>query len=780
MLCLLLAGGYLRAQLMVNSDYCTIDEANRKYTFNREVTLAQLEGRNSEIFNIPPNITLVEKWTHQDETGVKHHCYTQHVNGAPILNSEVTFREREGILLSATGFFHSDVENLGSVIQQKNALTKLKEQLGPIQYRWDDPDEENELKDRKEDPEATYYPQMELQVLQLDQRIFNSRENYRYFYKAVISAKYHREDSIYTDSIYYIDAQSGDVIKRFSPLMFCFDHHDPPPQKQAAASAPMMPVCNASCLATTVPVHYYGNHSINTAQFLYTLLACSHRLKDNCTGTYLYVQYIGLTPGGNKDYRDNANTWLNGNLGYPDDIEGTSALWSLEMAHDFYRNVLSRNSYDNQYSQLHVLTNAHATSQVDDRTSWHLVNNEMVIGTASNAYESTIDIVAHEVTHGVSDQICFMGQDGGISASDEEGALAEGYGDIFGQAAEHYVAQNYSTNGAAIDDYEHGVTCAIGGLTWQRQRFIHSPKTNGHPDTYGQTNWILPANAIGTKGHHRNSTVLSHWYFILAEGKTGQNDLFHDYCVTAIGKDKATKIAYQSLFNLAGTAKNFAAARQACIDAAIALYGNGSDEVIQTAQAWFAVGVGPAYDGSYRVQNQTNSGTQSFNRNCRVEVENYTNQSPGDVSMTSNTEIAFMPNVNIISGSKLSACILPVCGGAAGMVANPHDAQQTHDAFSSNTGAAPVKEQVKEEANKALQLMVVPNPTNGSFVLTLSNALSFPSSVTIVDVMGKVIAEKQHPSDYQLSFDLGDAAKGIYFVKVNYEDQVVSKRIVKQ
>jgi Zn-dependent metalloprotease len=97
-------------------------------------------------------------------------------------------------------------------------------------------------------------------------------------------------------------------------------------------------------------------------------------------------------------------------------------------------------------------------------------------------------------------------------------------------------------------------------------------------------------------GVHTNSGVLNHWFYILTIGKTGTNDIGNSYNVTGINIDKAAKIAYRLESVYLSANSTYANARTYGIQAATDLYGAGSPEVIATTNAFYAVGVGSAYE----------------------------------------------------------------------------------------------------------------------------------------------------------------------------------------
>jgi Zn-dependent metalloprotease len=778
---LLLAFKICFSQEIVNLNYCKFDKENRFYEFKQPVLISNI-FTDKEVFKNNNDATYIKKWSYTDITGIKHHCYTQKVNNIPILFSEIYARERNDTLLNMTGLTNINVPENNNFITSEEAINKLNGKLNCVKYKWRGDISNGELFYSESSQSFAKSYQTSVCIIKMDKNIFDKSENYKYCYPISISAIYSRTDSIYKDSTYYVDATTGDILKSFSSKGACFNLKEINTTKESVKKssniispemirneAEYCPICSQSCMTTNVPITHYGNQNINTEKFLYGGLNCTHRLKDNCTGTFIYVMRRGSNSGNLVDYRNNPNTWLTNNGAYTDDIIGTSTLWSLEMTHDFFRNTLNRNSYDNAFSQIFAET--HSYQYVGAGTSWIYSSAqgtnfiEVYEWNGGPSFETTLDVLAHEFTHGVADNICSLSQQGGVSNSDEEGILMEGYGDIFGQAVENFVNNNFTVSGS-IDDFYQGSN--LSPQSWQKQRYLSTPKSNGHPDTYQGTFWA-PA---GSTFHHNNSTVISHWYFLLAQGGSGQNDLTNNYCVSGIGQAKAIQIAYLSLFKLGGTAKQIADARVATIQAAIQLYGANSNEVAQVTAAWFAVGVGANYTGQIDVKNHTATGVENYTQwNCKVEVANFTSSNGSDVTITSNTEVSLQPDLTVVSGAIFSAFITPACNGGARLF-NPGVINTTENS-SENT----ITEQ-KKSIDRSASFDIIPNPSEGIFKL-VSSEDSKPSVIIVTDMLGGLVKEIKVSKEQDTLIDLNEFPDGMYFIKVLINETTITKRIIK-
>lgn len=71
-----------------------------------------------------------------------------------------------------------------------------------------------------------------------------------------------------------------------------------------------------------------------------------------------------------------------------------------------------------------------------------------------------------------------------------------------------------------------------------------------------------------------------------------------------------------------------------------------------------------------------------------------------------------------------------------------------------------------------------PNPTTGIFYITFSKALG-DASISILDINGRTV--KQYKSNgIKLTCDLSALAAGTYFVRIEENGQVISKKVIKQ
>ncbi len=185
----------------------------------------------------------------------------------------------------------------------------------------------------------------------------------------------------------------------------------------------------------------------------------------------------------------------------------------------------------------------------------------MIFGDAE-PFAAALDVVAHELTHGVTTATANLIYQG------ESGALNEAFSDIFGEMVEH------RTEGAT--DWTMG-----SGLS-RRIRSLSDPGSLEfapgfpYPSTMGE--FIQTTEDNG--GVHWNATIVGHAFYLLAQGMDG-----------AIGLGDAERIFYRALVYHLVASSRFIDARLACIASAEELFGEGSVQALRTAEAFDAVGI---------------------------------------------------------------------------------------------------------------------------------------------------------------------------------------------
>jgi hypothetical protein len=335
----------------------------------------------------------------------------------------------------------------------------------------------------------------------------------------------------------------------------------------------MIHTTNATGSAVTA---YSGTQTITT-DFTGTTYRLRETGRGNGINTY-DMRLAGTSYAAAVDFTDADNNWNNVNTNK--DQYATDGHWGTEKTYDYFLSKHNRNSVDNAGFALnsYIHTNLVAFGYGSRMT----YGDGGTSGATTYTPLTALDVCGHEITHGVTERTS------NLVYQKESGAMNEGFSDIFGTAIEFY-AKGASAN------------WNIGENIGAAFRSMSNPNQFSQPDTYGGTYWVsvtscTPTNNNDQCGVHTNSGVLNFWFYTLSQGGSGTNDIGSVYNVTGIGIDKAAAIAYRTNANYLTSTATYATARTFAIQSAVDLYGAGSPEVIATTNAWYAVGVGAAYN----------------------------------------------------------------------------------------------------------------------------------------------------------------------------------------
>ncbi|MFM2267601.1 MAG: hypothetical protein RL757_1042 [Bacteroidota bacterium] len=312
-------------------------------------------------------------------------------------------------------------------------------------------------------------------------------------------------------------------------------------------------------------------YSSTTYTFKTTLLNGFYVLRENCnnvTGdvnTFKYSNQVAV------NYGDIDSNW---NTTSTSIRSGTTAHWCARKSLDFLKNEFSRNGYNGASANVNIYNEDNI-----DPNNARFSNGQIYFGTGNSSSNSddycTLDIVGHEIGHGVSNRLNYSG---------ESGALNESFADIFGVGTERYAL------GTSRYNFQIGEERGI-------LRDMTNPRNFQQPNTVNGQYWLntsgcSPTMANDYCGVHTNSGVHNYWFYLLAAGGNGTNDNGYNYNVVGIQFTDALKIAYYSLTNYLVGTSTYGDARIGSLTAASALFGTSSQQYRSVAAAWCAVGMG--------------------------------------------------------------------------------------------------------------------------------------------------------------------------------------------
>lgn len=247
-----------------------------------------------------------------------------------------------------------------------------------------------------------------------------------------------------------------------------------------------------------------------------------------------------------------AKDWFNEHGAFPGaspDAEGYSALNNLHKIYDYYYNKFHRHGWDGHDGTIWITLDADDCKDLDGNSmagNAHFYSdcNDFVF--ANNM--STLDIMAHEITHGVTRNTA------GLHDSYQPGALDESYSDVFGML---------------IDD--DGDRFTIGEGSAGRERKMDFPIID-HIKKYV----ILPNTYAGDYGGvHLNLGITNKAAYLIFNG--GNHDNFN---IKGIGERKTAQLYYFVLTSLLTSNSNFSDVANSTL-AAANIFSNGINPYLQ-------------------------------------------------------------------------------------------------------------------------------------------------------------------------------------------------------
>ncbi len=469
---------------------------------------------------LPDKYEFKQSKTTTDHQRNLHQKFQLYYANIKVEGLSYTIHYKNGIPQSANGnVFKKEGFITHPAINENMAIDKAIAAIPAKQYRWD--------------LDKSLYPAAELLYVPIDSTL-------KLCYKIDIYAI-----EPLARAFVYVDATNGAIVKKTNRI------HD----------------INKVGRAIT---KYSGDVEITTDS-ISSLFYLKETTRGNGINTYNMNNGINYTSATN--FTDNDNNWESISEQIAND-----AHYGSERTYDYYMSKFGRNSIDDNgfalNSYVHYRTNF-ANAFWDGECMTYGDGDGMTIFPLVS-----MDIVAHEITHGLTSHTA------DLEYAYESGALNESFSDIFGISVDFYA--NPTTA-----NYLMGEQVNANGTAG---RSLEDPNSIGDPDTYQGNYWYSGSGDGG--GVHTNSSVQNYWFYLLCEGGSGYNDLGDYYNITPIGIDMASAIAYRNLSVYLTQFSQFSDARFYSVQSAIDLYGECSVEVEAVTNAWFAVGVGEAYSNS--------------------------------------------------------------------------------------------------------------------------------------------------------------------------------------
>ena len=686
---------------------------------NNSLNAQTLFTENGARFGLTPNDEMRQFRIQTDEYGFTHFRYQQYHKGIKIIGAETILHHNGMYLKSMNGYIAEQLNlEVQPTISEERGLQLSKEFMNAEIYVYEHPDIAAAISKMSNGQKDFGKPKGELVICRKNwkQPFTESNLSLAYCYRMIV-LPFDKSADV------YIDALTGTVLK----------------------SMPLATNCNANTGNTT----WYGNKTFNAGYYGWPNNAWL--LESHCAGEAPMRSLRGdpIVP---YNYGDADGSWTdaNGVNGY-NQRAGVTTYYGIHKAYEYYRTFHNRFSYDYANGQLDCFSEITGGLWLSnaENASWNTVTHHMSFGADNSSSPTddwnTIDIVGHELTHGVHQWSI------GSNYSDEPGALDESFADIFGECIETF------TKGTALPDW-------LIGNDRGAIRSMQSPNDFSCPDTYYGTFWFDVADPTDNGGVHTNSGIQNHWFYLTVMGGSGINDNGNSFSVSGIGLNAARNITYRNMEVYLNTSSGFVDAREGSLRAAEDLYGWCSNEMLQVAKAWYAVGVSiysPEWDYIVPCGNVPAGFTYRGINSLKTNATCATTILTGETAMFTSGQagITLYPGFTATSGSTFTAMIDNACNEVV------YAARTVPTSISDNEVPDPTSKH-----QLASQFILSPNPANDKIhVLFETGASGSNPKCSVSDISGRVydmipLHIQSTENKIQFEIDVSKLAPGIYFL----------------
>lgn len=668
-----------------------------------------------------------------NDTGWECEEYRMKYKNIPIEYAMLKIHKKDGIIRFINGEYFKEIDiDIVPKISEKDALKIAIEYIGAKEYIWSGAEKEFLKKTNQE--YLNDIPKGDLIIC----------KNYMDLDSKGLSLAYKFEiyaiDPLSRDYV-YVDAKTGVVI------------HTNPRIKH---------------INGTANTRYSGTKTISTQ-----LYNGAYRLRDydshRGNGVETYNMRKGTSYSNAIDFTDNDNNWTSAEYNNANkDNAALDAHWGAMIVYDYFKKIHGRNSYNNNGAILrnYVHTNLVGMGYSNNENAfWN--GSVMTYGDGGNKYDAltSLDIVAHEITHGVTEYTA------NLVYQKESGALNESISDIFAACIEDYAGNSF------IDIWQIGEDIS---LTNTPMRSLFAPIVGGQPSFYNGLNWYNVNNCTPSYyndycGVHTNGGVFNFWFFILSTGASGTNGGV-SFSIPGIGIGKAEKIIYKSLTDYFTPNTNYISAVFLTIFATQELFGFCSLELESVIKAWKAVGfdVSLTFNYNLNITQNLSSGTNiTYSALNDIQATN-TIYANANVTYRAGNTITLKPGFHAASGTTFNAYIQE-CSNYFINTRNSSVISPSKDNVESsyNTNSTSRTELMEK------RIIAYPNPTPDIVHLKIFDMEENVLILQIYSMDNKLMYEKEI-TDNIIEIDISSFSPGIYLFKLqsnNYNDFL---KIIKQ
>ncbi|MGM7681586.1 M4 family metallopeptidase [Cytobacillus sp. Hm23] len=494
---------------------------------DKNVDIAVFLEENKDIFNIEDgNFEIIN--TDTDDLGMTHYRTQFEIDGIPVYGAElIVHTDKSGIVTSLNGQVEPKLVNKKWSQSIKLSPKKAIEVA------------EQELSFSPEGDTYTAEPKSDLYLY-----------NHENKWTPVFIVELQFLEPYIGREFFYIDAKNGDVLKSYNLI------------EHAAETG-----SGTGVFGDVKTINTYSDNGS-----FYLIDATKSMLKNDIAEPILLDGVIRTHDASDGWKTGSIVSDLDNNFDSSNQNAAVDAHYYAGVVYDYYLDKHNRNSYDDKGSD--IVSSVHVRDPDNLNTGWNnaaWVGTQMVYGdgdgTTFDPLSGSLDVVAHELAHAVTN---FSAD---LEYQAQSGALNESFSDVFGILVEA--------------DYE-------GTSDWLLGEDVYTPGVDGDalrsmsdPTLYNQPAHMnnyqnLPVTRDGDWGGvHINSGIPNKAFYNIA---------------TKIGLDKSGKIYYRALTKYLTSQSQFIDARNALLQASEDLYGADSLEYNEVAKGYASVGIGSVDD----------------------------------------------------------------------------------------------------------------------------------------------------------------------------------------
>ena len=297
------------------------------------------------------------------------------------------------------------------------------------------------------------------------------------------------------------------------------------------------PISIGSSALGTFETRYSGTKQSYTD---YQSSTNNYRLYDNTrgpSGSKTIIRTLNLagssvipsSPGSSFEITDNDNNWKATEHKPNNNDMGLDIHWAMQQIYDRLYNAHGKKSIND--SALHLT--AYIRESNGNGAYWNTQYSVACFGAGGADFLSlaTVDVVAHEFGHGISDRVIKW------SYSGNQAVFHEGLSDIWAAIMKYRITPNQPTwyIGNQIMK-SSSYNCTRNLLSTNDSKAFTKMA-----DTYNTTQYN--SGSVYVK-----SGVFSHWFFTLVNGNVGYNGLGNSFTVHGIGMDNAEELIVKAVY----------------------------------------------------------------------------------------------------------------------------------------------------------------------------------------------------------------------------------------